>query len=409
MSTVVLAYSGGLDTSVILTWLREEKGLDVIAFVADVGQNEDLDEVTSKAKAHGAVKTVVEDLRDPFVEEYVYPLVMAHAAYEGTYLLGTSAARPIIAKRQVEVALQEKASFLAHGSTGKGNDQIRFELAYRALAPQLRVIAPWREWTYQSRDDLEQYAREHGIPVSLKSYSIDRNLLHVSFEGQELEDPWQEPGPGTYSLCRPIENTPDEPEYVEIEFQEGKPRVVNGDTLTPAALLERLNEIGGRHGVGRVDIVENRYIGIKVRGVYETPGGTLLHAAHRAVESLCVDREVLHWKEEAMPRIASLVYNGHWFSPEAELFRTAIEHTQKAVHGTARLKLHRGCLMVVGRRAPGSLYDQRLASFNEAFRHEDSTGFIRITGLRLGLRKEAGVAPLSEDVGHVDNKGELEL
>jgi len=387
MSTVVLAYSGGLDTSVILTWLREEKGLDVIAFVADVGQNEDLEAVVAKAETHGAVKTVVEDLRDPFVEEYVYPLVMAHASYEGTYLLGTAAARPIIAKRQVEIALQEGADAVAHGSTGKGNDQIRFELAYRALAPQLEVIAPWREWDYQSRDDLEAYAREHRIPVSSKSYSIDRNLLHVSFEGQELEDPWAEPGEGTYSLCRPIEKTPEEPEYLEIEFERGRPRRVNGEELAPAALLERLNAVGGRHGVGRVDIVENRAIGIKVRGVYETPGGTLLHAAHRAVESLCVDREVVHWKEEIMPRIANLVYNGHWFSPEAELFRKAVETTQTKVNGTARLKLHKGSMMVVGRKAPEGLYHRRLASFNEAFSHEDSTGFIRISGLRLGLRQ----------------------
>lgn len=384
MSTVVLAYSGGLDTSVILKWLQDEKKLDVIAYIGDVGQNEDIQAIREKALRHGAVKVVVEDLRETFVKDYVFPLVQAHAAYEGVYLLGTSAARPPIAKGQVELARKEGATILAHGSTGKGNDQLRFEFAYRALAPEMQVIAPWREWHYTGREDLEKVARDAGIPVSTKSYSIDRNMLHVSFEGQELEDPWTEPGPGTYSLCQPIEKTPDVPEVLEVEFKSGCPVAINGCAYGPVDLLFKLNEIGGRHGVGRVDMVENRAIGIKVRGVYETPGGTILHVAHRAVESLTVDREVIRWKDETMPRLATIVYNGMWFSPEMDVLRVAIAKTQERVEGVARLKLFKGNCVVVGRRSPVSLYDGHLASFNTAFHHEDSTGFIKLTGLRLG-------------------------
>jgi argininosuccinate synthase len=389
---VCLAYSGGLDTSVILHWLIEQHGCEVVAFTADVGQAEELSGLPEKARATGAVDCVVRDLRDEFVRDYVFPALRGNAVYEGTYLLGTALARPLIARHQVEVARATGCDALAHGATGKGNDQVRFELAFRALAPELGVIAPWREWELRSRSDCIAYAREHSIPVSAtleKPYSIDRNLMHVSYEGGILEDAWREPDPAIFLLTRAPEEAPDEPAELVIGFERGTPVSVDGERLAPAELLARLNRSAGLHGIGRVDMVENRFVGLRSRGVYETPGGTVLHAAHRAVESITLDRDVMHERDRLSPRFAELVYNGFWFSPEMEFLRAAIDASQENVTGEARLKLYKGSVRVTGRRSPVSLYSEALSSFEEAGSAEaydpaDATGFIRLQGLRLG-------------------------
>ncbi len=390
---VVLAYSGGLDTSVILKWLVETYGCEVIAFSADLGQAEELDGLEEKALRTGASKVYIDDLREEFVRDFVCPMFRAAAIYEGSYLLGTSIARPLIAKRMIEIAEAEGADAVAHGATGKGNDQVRFELTAYALKPDIRVIAPWREWDLNSREKLIDYAQRHGIPVPVtkaKPYSSDRNLLHISFEGGILEDPWREPDEDMFVLSVSPEKAPDEPEYVEVEFEAGNPVAVNGERLSPAALLQRLNEIGGRHGVGRVDIVENRFVGMKSRGVYETPGGTIWREAHRAVESLTMDREVMHLRDSLVPKYAELVYNGFWFAPERETLQAFMDEAQKNVTGTARLKLYKGHCMVVGRKSPRSLYDPEVATFEEdtVYDQADATGFIKLNALRLRTLKK---------------------
>jgi len=388
---IVLAYSGGLDTSVILRWLIERYQAEVVAFCADLGQGEELGGLDEKARRTGATKLVVEDLREEFVRDYVFPMLRAGAIYENQYLLGTSIARPLIAKRQVEVARREGADAVAHGATGKGNDQVRFELAYAALAPELTVIAPWREWDFKGRADLIAYAEKHRIPVTVtaeKPYSTDRNLLHVSYEGGILEDPWRPPYDDMFQLTVAPEKAPAEPEDVDVDIEGGVPVAVDGERLSPVALLARLNALAGAHGVGRVDVVENRYIGMKSRGVYETPGGTVLRAAFQAVESLTLDREVLHLRDSLVPRYAEMVYYGYWFAPERLMLQAAVDEAARAVTGTARLRLYRGSVRTIGRKAPRSLYDPRLVSFDEAggYRQEDAGGFIRLAGLRLRLR-----------------------
>jgi argininosuccinate synthase len=388
---IVLAYSGGLDTSVILRWLVERYRAEVIAFCADVGQGAELAGLSEKARRTGAADCVVEDLREEFVRDYVFPLLRAGAVYEGQYLLGTAIARPLIAKRQVEVARARGADAVAHGATGKGNDQVRFELTYAALAPELTVIAPWREWEFTGRADLIAYAESRGIPVAAtaeKPYSTDRNLLHVSYEGGILEDPWRAPADDMFQLTTAPEHAPDRPEEVEIDVEGGVPVAVNGERLAPAALLARLNAMAGRHGIGRVDLVENRYVGMKSRGVYETPGGTVLRAALQAVEQLTLDREVLHLRDALAPRYAEMVYYGYWFAPERLMLQAAIDEATRAVTGRARLRLYRGSVRIVGRQAPRSLYDPRLASFEEpgGYHQADAGGFIRLAGLRLRIR-----------------------
>lgn len=387
---VVLAYSGGLDTSVILRWLVDTYGCEVVAFCADLGQGEELAPVEEKARRTGASKVYIEDLREEFVRDFVFPMLRANAVYEGAYLLGTSIARPLIAKRQIEIAVAEGADAVAHGATGKGNDQVRFELTYYALRPEIRVIAPWRVWDLNSRSKLLEFAERHGIPVPVtveKPYSTDRNLFHISYEGGILEDPWREPDEDMFQLTVSPEKAPDQPEYVEIEYEEGNPVAVNGERLSPATLLARLNAIAGRHGVGRVDIVENRYVGMKSRGVYETPGGTLLHLAHRAVESITLDREVMHLRDSLVPRYAEMVYYGYWFAPERFMLQAMVDEAQKAVTGTARLKLFKGSASVVGRKAPRSLYRPDIATFeaDSVYRQADAEGFIRLNALRLKI------------------------
>jgi argininosuccinate synthase len=388
---VVLAYSGGLDTSVILNWLREEYRCEVIAFAADLGQGDEMDGLREKALKTGASDVYIEDIKEEFVRDFVFPALKGNAIYEGFYLLGTSIARPIIAKAQIEVAKRVGADAVSHGATGKGNDQVRFELAYHALMPGISVIAPWREWNLGSRTSLIEYAREHNIPIPVtkdKPYSSDRNLLHISYEGGILEDPWHEPDESMFTLTAAPENAPDKPEYVTVDFEDGIPVAVDEEPLSPAALLDRLNEMGGRHGVGRLDMVENRYIGMKSRGVYETPGGTILHLAHRAVESLTMDREVMHLRDSLTPRFSDLIYNGYWFSPEMSLLLKCVDETQKGVTGTARLKLYKGTCHVVGRKAPHSLYMHDFATFEEesVFDQADSTGFIKVNALRLRIK-----------------------
>ncbi|MDO9350488.1 MAG: argininosuccinate synthase, partial [Deltaproteobacteria bacterium] len=355
---VVLAYSGGLDTSIIVKWLKNEFGCEVIAFTADIGQAEELDYLEEKAISTGASKVYIEDLREEFVRDFVFTALKANAVYEGTYLLGTSIARPLIAKRQIEIAQMEGADAVAHGSTGKGNDQVRFELTYYALNPYVRIISPWREWQFQSREELMAYARENGISIPVtkeKPYSSDRNLLHISFEGGILEDPWSEPPEDMFILSVSPEKAPDRPTVVEIDFEDGIPKRVDGQALSPANLLARLNELGGKNGVGRVDMVENRYVGMKSRGVYETPGGTILHIAHRAVESMTMDREVMHLRDSLIPKISELIYNGYWFSPEMEVLKVALDEMQKNVTGTVRVKLYKGNCTVIGRKSEKSL------------------------------------------------------
>lgn len=391
---VVLAYSGGLDTSVILKWLMETYGCEVVAFTADIGQGEELDGLEAKALATGASKLVVKDLREEFVRDYVFPALRGGAVYEGGYLLGTSIARPIIAKHQVEVARQEGADAVAHGATGKGNDQVRFELTYMSLEPSLKVIAPWRDpsWTFRSRSDMLSYARAHKIPVEAtpeKPYSCDRNLMHLSFEGGILEDPWREPEESMFKLTLSPEKAPNVPTYVEIDFRDGTPVAVDGVGMTPAALLAHLNDLGGKNGIGRVDLVENRFVGMKSRGVYETPGGTILHVAHRALESITMDRDVMHLRDSLIPRYAELIYYGFWFSPERELLQHTMDRAQLGVTGTVRLKLYKGNCIVAGRKAPRSLYVADLATFekDEIYNQRDATGFIRLQGLRLKVRR----------------------
>ncbi len=388
---VVLAYSGGLDTSVILRWLIENYRCEVVAFCADLGQGEELAAIEEKAKQVGASKVIIEDLREEFVRDFVFPMLRANALYEGGYLLGTSIARPLIAKRQVEIARQEGADAVSHGATGKGNDQVRFELTYYALEPHLRVIAPWRVWDMRSRSDLIAYAEAQGIPVSVtkeKPYSTDRNLFHISYEGGILEDPWCEPYEDMFVLSVAPERAPDAPEYVEIEYEGGNPVAVNGERLTPAVLLGRLNALGGTHGIGRLDLVENRYVGMKSRGVYETPGGTILQVAHRAIESLTLDREVMHLRDSLIPRYAEMVYYGYWFAPEREMLQAAIDEAQKHVAGTVRLKLYKGNVIVAGRKSERSLYNPEVATFEAGgdYRQADAEGFIRLNALRLRLR-----------------------
>ncbi|HFC97897.1 MAG TPA: argininosuccinate synthase [Thermosulfurimonas dismutans] len=387
---IVLAYSGGLDTSVILKWLIEKYRCPVVAFCADVGQEEDWEEVRRRALSLGAEDIVIRDLREEFVSEFVFTALKANAAYEGWYLMGTSLARPLIAREQVRVAREVGADALAHGATGKGNDQVRFELTYAALAPELEVIAPWREWEFQGREDLIRFAEKHGIPVPVtreKPYSIDANLFHISYEGGILEDPWAEPPEDMFRMTVSPERAPDEPEYLEIDFEAGVPVAINGKRLPPVELLSTLNRIGGRHGVGRVDMVENRFVGLKSRGIYETPGGTILHVAHRALEHLTMDREVMHLRDSLVPRFSELIYYGFWFSPEMEALRAFIEETQRRVTGTVRLKLYKGNVTVVGRKSPVSLYREDLASFDRAggYDQKDAAGFIRLQALRLKL------------------------
>ena len=388
---VVLAYSGGLDTSVILTWLLETYGCEVVAFCADLGQEEELAPVEAKAKSVGAGAVYIEDLREEFVRDYVFPMLRANALYEDGYLLGTSIARPLIAKRQIEIARREQADAVSHGATGKGNDQVRFELTYYALEPGIRVIAPWREWDMQGRADLIAYAESRRIPIPVsreKPYSTDRNLLHLSFEGGVLEDPWAEPYEDMFVMTVSPEHAPNRPEYVEVDFVEGNPTALNGESLSPAALLAAANTLGGRHGIGRCDLVENRYVGMKARGVYETPGGTILHAAHRALETLTLDREVMHLRDSLIPRYAEMVYYGYWFAPEREMLQAAIDESQRRVTGTVRLKLYKGNVIVCGRKSDDSLYSPGVASFDESgdYRQADAEGFIRLNSLRLRTR-----------------------
>jgi len=391
---IVVAYSGGLDTSVIITWLRETYGCEVIAFTADIGQGEELEPLREKAIKTGASRIYIDDLREEFVRDFVFPVLRANAVYEGRYLLGTSIARPLIAKRQIEIAMKEGADAVSHGATGKGNDQVRFELTYLALKPDVKIVAPWREWTMKGREDLIDYAEKHKIPVTAtrsKPYSTDRNLLHISYEGGILEDPWKESTDDMYTMAVPVEKAPDKPEYVEVAYEAGNPVSINNRKLSPAMLLAEANRIAGSHGIGRVDLVENRYVGMKSRGVYETPGGTLLHAAHRAVESITMDREVMHLRDSLVPRYAELVYYGYWFAPERTMLQSAIDESQKNVTGTARIKLYKGNCDTVGRKSPVSLYNPELATFeaDRVYDQKDAEGFIRLNALRLRVAQKA--------------------
>ena len=388
---IVLAYSGGLDTSVILKWLAEEYRCSVVAYSADIGQEEDWDAVRAKGLATGAEKVIVSDLKKEFVEEYIFPAFRANAIYEGSYLLGTSLARPIIAKEQVRIALEEGADAVSHGATGKGNDQVRFELAYIGLAPKLKIIAPWRMWDLNSRQKLVEFAEMHAIPIPVtkeKPYSSDENLLHISFEGGILEDPWNEPDESMFKLTVSPEKAPDTPTYLELEFSNGNPVALDGQQLEPLALFQQLNKIGGQNGIGRLDLVENRFVGMKSRGVYETPGGTILREAHRALETITLDREVMRIRDSLVPRYSELIYNGFWFSPERELLQTTMDATQKTVNGTVRLKLYKGNCITVGRKSDQSLYQESFATFEEdtVYNQSDATGFIRLNGLRLKIQ-----------------------
>ncbi len=387
----ILAYSGGLDTSVILRWLIEEYRCEVVAFCADLGQGEELLPVRDKALKTGASSVHIVDLRDAFVKDFIFPMLRAAAVYEGSYLLGTSIARPLIAQAQVQVALEEHADAVSHGATGKGNDQVRFELTYAALAPQLTVIAPWREWDLNSRTALMDFARRHDIPVPVtaeRPYSTDRNLFHISYEGGILEDPWAEPPDKMFLLTQSPESAPDIPVYVEVDFEAGDPVAVDDDRLAPVPLLTRLNRVGGEHGIGRVDLVENRFVGMKSRGVYETPGGTILTVARRALESLTLDREVLHLRDSLVPRYAEMIYYGFWFSPERQALQTFMDECQRDVSGTVRLKLYKGNVTVAGRRSPRSLYRTDFATFeaDTVYRQRDAEGFINLNALRLKIR-----------------------
>jgi len=395
INKAVLAYSGGLDTSVILRWLQDTYKCEVVTFTADIGQGEELEPARAKAKAAGVTQIYVDDLREEFVRDFVYPMFRANAIYEGEYLLGTSIARPLIAKRQIEIARETKADAVSHGATGKGNDQVRFELGYYALEPDIRVIAPWREWDLTSREKLLEYAEKHGIPIEMKHkaggspYSMDANLLHISYEGRALEDPAQEPEEDMWRWTVSPENAPDAAEYLELEYARGDIVAVNGKRMTPAETLTELNRIGGKHGIGRLDLVENRYVGMKSRGCYETPGGTIMLKAHRAIESICLDREVAHLKDDLMPRYASLIYNGYWWSPERTMLQTMIDASQAHVNGSIRLKLYKGNVIVVGRDSKSdSLFDATVATFEEdrgAYDQKDAAGFIKLNALRMRI------------------------
>ena len=394
---VVLAYSGGLDTSVILKWLRETYACEVITFTADIGQGEDLEPARKKAEMLGIKQIYIEDLREDFVRDYVFPMFRANALYEGVYLLGTSIARPLIAKRQIEIAEETGADAVCHGATGKGNDQVRFELSYYALKPDITVIAPWREWDLTSRSKLIDFAEKHQIPIAKDKrgeapFSVDANLLHISAEGKVLEDPWVPPQEYVFSRSVAPEDAPDRPTLVEIDFEKGDPVAIDGERLSPAALLTRLNELGGTNGIGRLDLVENRFVGMKSRGIYETPGGTVLIAAHRAMESITLDRGAAHLKDELMPRYAELIYNGFWFSPEREMLQALIDKSQERVNGTVRLKLYKGGVSVEGRKSPDSLYSLEHVTFEEdsVYDQRDAEGFIKLNALRLRLLKKRG-------------------
>ena len=387
---VVLAYSGGLDTSVMVRWLIETYGCKVVCFIADLGQGEDMEEIREKAIETGASKAVVKDLRMEFVKHYVFPMLRANAVYEGSYLLGTSIARPLIAAEQVRLANQINADAVSHGSTGKGNDQVRFELAYQALRPDIQIVVPWREWNLTSRSALIRYAKKNDIPILVsraKPYSIDRNMFHTSYEGGILEDPWKEPPESLFQLTRSVENTPKRPKVIEIEYKKGNPVSLNGNKMNPVQMLQACNELGGRYGIGRVDIIENRYVGMKSRGVYETPGGTILHVAHRALESLTMDREVMRIRDSLIPKYSELIYYGYWFSPERKMLQALIDDSQETVSGTVRLKLFRGICTVTGRKAKRSLYDPQLATFEEGseYKQSEAEGFIQLLGLRLRM------------------------
>ena len=390
---IVLAYSGGLDTSVIIKWLKEKYDCEIIAFAADVGQGQELDPVREKALATGASKVYIEDLREEFVSDFVFPMLRANAFYEHDYLLGTSIARPLIAKEQIRIANMEGADGVSHGSTGKGNDQVRFELAYHTLNPEIIIVAPWREWDLNSRSALIDYAVAHGIPVPVtkdKPYSMDRNMFHISYEGGVLEDPWSGPDEDMFMLSVSPEKAPDKATIIEIQYQAGNPVAINGEKMSPAKLLERLNQYGGENGVGRIDIVENRFVGMKSRGIYETPGGTILHQAHRAIESITLDREVTFLRDSLIPAYARMIYNGFWYSPERELIQQTVDQMQAHVTGEVRLKLYKGNAIVLGRKAEKSLYNQNIASFEEShgYSQNDADGFIKLNALRLKLYAE---------------------
>jgi argininosuccinate synthase len=390
---VVLAYSGGLDTSVAVRWIAETYGCEIVCFCADVGQDEDLEAARTKALAVGAQKAIVADMRLAFVRDYVWPALRAGALYEGVYLLGTSLARPCIARGMMDAVAAEDADAIAHGATGKGNDQVRFELAAYHFRPGIKIIAPWREWKFRGRRELIEYTQQHKIPIEAtadKPYSVDRNLLHTSYEGGVLEDPWREPDPGMFQRTRDPREAPDAPRIIELELERGDAVALDGERLGPVEMLTRLNQIAGEHGVGRVDLVENRFVGMKSRGVYETPGGTVLHAARAAVESLTLDREVLRLRQDLMPRYAALVYNGFWFSPERDALQKLIDDVAQAITGTARIRLYKGALTVLGRKAPRSLYRPDIVTFEEdsVYDQRDAQGFIKLNALRLRIRSE---------------------
>jgi len=392
-SKIVLAYSGGLDTSVILKWLQTEYNADVIAYAADLGQGAELDEAKAKAKKLGAKKIYIENLKEEFVRDYVFPMFRCNTIYEGEYLLGTSIARPLIAKRQIEIAKKEKANAVSHGATGKGNDQVRFEFSYYALEPKIKVIAPWREWDLSSRTKLLEFAAKHKIPIMKHNrtespYSVDANVLHRSAEGKILEDPWKRPPENVFGISKSPQSAPNKETIITIQFKKGDPVSINGKKLSPFNLLEKLNKLGAANGIGRVDIVENRYVGIKSRGVYETPGGTILLKAHRAMESITLDREEVFTKDELMPKYARLVYNGYWFAPERIMMQKAIDETQKRVNGEVKLVLYKGNVIVIGRKSPNSLYDEDLATFESSnYDQRDAEGFIKLNALRLKKNK----------------------
>jgi len=392
----VLAYSGGLDTSIILKWLQDTYDCEVITFTADLGQGDEVEDARAKAVAGGVSSIYIEDIREEFVRDYVFPMFRANAIYEGEYLLGTSIARPLISKRMIEIAEAEGADAVSHGATGKGNDQVRFELGFYALKPDVKVIAPWREWSLVSRNDMLNFAEKHGIPVERKRegskspYSMDANLLHISYEGYDLEDPWCEPSESMWRWSVSPENAPDAPEYIELSYQHGDIVAINGEAMTPATVLTELNRLGGKHGIGRIDIVENRFVGMKSRGCYETPGGTIMLKAHRAIESITLDREAAHLKDELMPRYAKIIYNGYWFAPERVMLQQAIDASQVCVNGDVRLKLYKGNVEVVGRKSGDSMFDERLCTFEDdegAYDQKDASGFIKLNALRLRMNK----------------------
>lgn len=399
INKIVLAYSGGLDTSIIAKWLQETYEAEVITFTADIGQGEEVEPARAKAEAMGIKNIYIEDLREEFARDYVFPMFRANAIYEGEYLLGTSIARPLIAKRLVEIAKEHNADAISHGATGKGNDQVRFELGAIALAPEIKTIAPWREWDLSSRESLMQYAEEHNIPIDFAAnkkkspYSMDANLLHISYEGGILEDPYAEAEEDMWRWSVSPEKAPDEAQYLELEYEKGDIVAIDGERLKPFEVMTKLNEIGGKHGIGRLDIVENRYVGMKSRGCYETPAGTIMLKAHRGIESLTLDREAAHLKDELMPRYAKIIYNGYWFSPEREMLQALIDKSQEYVNGTVRVKLYKGNVSVVGRKSEDSLFDEKIATFEDdagAYDQKDAEGFIRLNGLRLAIEASRG-------------------